>query len=324
MDSKKEQALVGVFVLIVAALLIVVVFLKSGTLDKENTPYHTYFKNAGGLEPGAEVRYLNGPPIGRVGKVEFDPQDPTRMKIDFSAKPDIPVKTDSVVAITSTSPLGENFLEILAGTPQAPRAPHDAFLKAKEPTSFSDIADRISEMTPAANELIKNLNDRVVEVKVTLARVNDLLNDKNRENISASLGDVRGMLHEDRPLVHSTLTNVNDAAAKLQPLIENFQKTVTKVDGTLDKVDGMISDNRADIRQSIIDLRQALANANTMVASLNTTVVSNSENLDEIIDNLRHVTENLNSFTETIKTRPYTLLRDSEPKSHKPGSALPQ
>ena len=110
MDSKKEQALVGVFVLIVAALLIVVVFLKSGTLDKANTPYHTFFKNAGGLEPGAEVRYLNGPPIGRVSKVEFDPQDPSRMKIDFLAKPDIPVKTDSVVAITSTSPLGETRL----------------------------------------------------------------------------------------------------------------------------------------------------------------------------------------------------------------------
>jgi phospholipid/cholesterol/gamma-HCH transport system substrate-binding protein len=246
------------------------------------------------------------------------------MKVDFNAKPDIPVKTDSVVAITSTSPLGENFLEILAGSPPAPRAPRDAVLRAKEPTSFSDIADKISELTPAANELIRNLNDRVVEVKVTLARVNDLLNDNNRENVSASLAEVRGMLHEDRPLVHSTLTNVNDAAAKLKPLIDDFQKTVTKVDGTLDKIDGMISDNRADIRQSIIDLRQALANANSMVASLNTTVISNSENLDEIIDNLRHTTENLNSFTETIKTRPYTLLRDSEPKAHKPGSALPQ
>jgi len=324
MDSKKEQAIVGLFVVVVAALLIVTIFLLSGTLDKADTPYHTYFKNAGGLGPGSEVRYLNGPPVGRISNVRFDPQDPTRMKVDFTAKPDIPVKTDSVVAITSTSPLGENFLEILAGTPQAPRAQRDAFLKAKEPTSFSDIADRISELTPAANELIKNLNERVVEVKVTLARVNDLLNDKNRENVSASLGELRGMLHEDRPLVHSTLTNVNDAAAKLQPLIDNFQKTVTKVDGTLDKVDGMISDNRADIRQSIIDLRQALANANSMVASLNTTVLANSENLDEIIDNLRHTTENLNAFTETIKTRPYTLIRDSEPKAHKPGSALPQ
>lgn len=324
MDSKKETAMVGVFVVIIVALLIITVFLKSGTLDKGDTPFHAYFKNAGGLEPGSEVRYLNGPPIGRIGKVQFDPMDPTRMKVDFTAKPNIPVKTDSIVAITSTSPLGENYLEVLAGSPAAPRAQRDAVLRVKEPTSFSDIADRISELTPAANELIRNLNDRVVELKVTLARVNDLLNDKNRENISASLADVHGMLQEDRPLVHSTLVHVNDAAERIRPLIDDFQKTVKQVDVTLDKVDGMITDNRADIRQSIKDLRQALANANSMVGSLNTTVISNSENLDEIIDNLRHVTENLNSFTETIKTRPYTLIRDSSPKAHKPGSAPPQ
>jgi phospholipid/cholesterol/gamma-HCH transport system substrate-binding protein len=324
MESKREQAVVGIFVLVVATLLIVTVFVLSGQLNRGNTPYHAYFKNAGGLGPGAEVRYLNGPPNGRIVKVEFDQQDPSRMKVDFTASPDTPVKTDSVVVITSTSPLGENFLEILAGSPGAPRAPRDATLKSKEPNSFSDIADKISELTPVADELLKNLNERVIEVKVTLARVNDLLNDQNRANISASLGNVRGMLEEDRPLVHSTLAHVNDAAANMKPLIASFQKTSDQANDTLLHVDGMITDNRADVRQAIIDLRASLKNANAMVESLNDTVFTNSENLDEIIDNLRHVTENLNSFTETIKTRPYTLIRSSNPKEHAPGSALPK
>jgi ABC-type transporter Mla subunit MlaD len=56
MESKREQAYVGLFVLVVAALLIATVFALSGTLDKADTPYHAYFKNAGGLGPGAEVR----------------------------------------------------------------------------------------------------------------------------------------------------------------------------------------------------------------------------------------------------------------------------
>jgi ABC-type transporter Mla subunit MlaD len=161
-------------------------------------------------------------------------------------------------------------------------------------------------------------------VKVTLARVNDLLNDQNRENVSASLSHLRGMLQEDRPLVHSTLVHVNDVSAKLPQLVDNFQKTAAQADETLKKLDGMLSENRADIRQSIIDLRQALAKANDMVGTLNNLVDSNAENLEEIIDNLRSTTENLNAFTETIKTRPYTLIRDSSPKEHKPGSALPR
>ena len=249
---------------------------------------------------------------------------PTRMKVDFTAKPNIPVKTDSTVVVTSTSPLGENFLEILAGTPAAPLAKRDAVLKSKEPVSFSDIADRINELAPQASELITNLNSRVVELKVTLARVNDLLNDQNRDNVSASLSNVRGMLQEDRPLVHSTLNHINDATADLKPVIASFKKTSDQADATLTHLDGMLTENRADIRQAIIDLRKALVNVNSIVATLNDTVQDNQENLDEIIENVRHATENLNSFTESIKTRPYSIIRAADPKPHQPGSAPPK
>ena len=68
MESKREQAYVGLFVLVVVALLIATIFALSGTLEKSDTPYHAYFKNAGGLGPGAEVRYLNGPPVGTCAK----------------------------------------------------------------------------------------------------------------------------------------------------------------------------------------------------------------------------------------------------------------
>ncbi|MGH9676137.1 MAG: hypothetical protein ACRD36_03465, partial [Candidatus Acidiferrum sp.] len=56
-----------------------------------------------------------------------------------------------------------------------------------------------------------------------------------------------------------------------------------------------------------------------LTARLNTTLDANSDNLDEMLDNLRHVTENLKEFTETIKTRPYTLIRASNPHEHKTG-----
>ncbi len=324
MDSKREQAFVGLFVLVVAALLIATLFALSGTFSSGDFPYRAYFKNAGGLGPGAEVRYAGGPPIGRVRKVVVDPSDPTRMEVDFDAHPDIPVKTDSSVIISSTSPLGENFLGIKPGTAAAPRAPKDYVLKSTEPVSFSDIADAINALTPQANQLLANLNSRVVELKDTLYRVNDLLNDKNRDNISASLGHLRGMLQEDRPLVKSTLTNVNTAAQKLNPLIDKFSVATDKADKTLDHIDAMIGDNRDDIRQSVKDLRVTIAQARQAVTQLNGIVDDNSEDIQEIIENLRVTTENLNSFTETIKSRPYTLLRDSAPKPHKPGSAPPK
>ncbi|HXN17882.1 MAG TPA: MlaD family protein [Candidatus Binatus sp.] len=324
MEAKREQALVGLFVLVAGGLLILTLVLLSGALTTGDTTFHTFFKNAGGLQPGSEVRYAGGPPIGRVRKVQVDPGNSTRMQVDFAVHPNIPVKTDSMVIITSNSPLGENFLDILAGTIPAPRAPAGSTLQSKEPVSFADIADKINALAPTAQELLVNLNDRVVELKETLNRVNDLLNDRNRENIAESLANVRGMLQEDRPLVHSTLDHVNTASAKLGPLIDDFKKTSEQANVTLDHIDSMIKENRPDVRSAVKNLRASLAKANSILSQLDNTVANNSENLDEIIDNLRRITENMTAFTETIRERPYLLIRSSEPKSHEPGQEPPK
>ena len=111
------------------------------------------------------------------------------MEIDFNIDASVPVKTDSKATITSTSSLGDNFLGILAGTAPAPHAPADSTLPSDEPVSFSDIGAMINALGPSAQELLTHLNDRVVEMKVTLARVNDLLNDQNRSNVAGSLSE---------------------------------------------------------------------------------------------------------------------------------------
>lgn len=324
MDSKREEALVGLFVVVVAAMLVVTIFLLSGKLRGTDIPYRAYFKNAGGLAPGSEVHYAGGPSVGRVSKVQSDPQNPTRMEVDFAVDPSVPVKTDSKASITSYSPLGDNFLGIKPGSASAPRAPRGATLQSVDYVGLDDIKAMIAELGPRANELVDNLNDRVVALKETMDRVNDLINAQNRANVASSLANVRGMLEEDRPLVHSTLDNVNASSAKLAPLIDDFRKTSAKANEAIDHIDAMIGEDRPEIHASVLSLRQALASAASLTDQLDSTVTANAENLDEIIDNLRHVTANLNDFTETIKTRPYTLIRASGLKPHVPGQAPPK
>lgn len=325
MDSKREQALVGLFVLVAAALLIFVVFMLSGAGSRGQVPYRTYFKNAGGLAPGTEVRYAGGPPIGRVKRVRPDPSNPTRMEVDFDVRPDLPITTETKAIITSNSPLGENFLGLIPGKdPKAPRAAPGSVLPSKEYTSFADIGDMISDLQPNAQELIKNLNARTVELKETVSRVNDLLNDRNRANISESLANVRGMLAENRAGIHSAVNNLNNSSAKLDKLLDDLKTTSAKANETLDHVDGMVTENREQIHKAVLDLRKALAHTVDITDQLNRFLNANSENLDEIIQNLQNATQNLNEFTETIKTRPSTLLRSTAPKQHEPGEPPPK
>jgi methyl-accepting chemotaxis protein len=87
----------------------------------------------------------------------------------------------------------------------------------------------------------------------------------------------------------------------------------------LNHVDSLIGENRADIRQAVIELRRSLATVTDLTGQLDQTLNVNSENIDELLENLRHVSQNLKEFTDTIKTRPYTLIRATNPREHKPG-----
>jgi ABC-type transporter Mla subunit MlaD len=163
------------------------------------------------------------------------------------------------------------------------------------------------------------LNDRATELKVTVERVNDLLSVQNRANLSATLANTRGMLEENRPALHATLQHINSVSEKLEPLLQDFQKTSAEANKAIDHIDSLIGENRADIRKAVTELRRTLTNMTDLTSHLNQTLDVNSENIDELLDNFRHVSENLKEFTNTIKARPYTLIRSSNPREHKPG-----
>jgi phospholipid/cholesterol/gamma-HCH transport system substrate-binding protein len=319
MQSKRESVLVGSFVLIAVAVLIVTAFTMSGAFGRSTTKFHAYFPFAGGLEPGATVRYAGGPKVGRVDSVQLDPQNPARLDITFSVQSDLPVKIDSSVKILSLSPLGDNHLEILPGSAQAPRALSGALLPSQKYVDFNALTAQLNDLNPQAQELLRNLNDRASEAKETIARVNDLLSPQNRANLGATLANARGMLEENRPQIKTTLQNVNAVSEKLQPLLEDFRKTSAEANQALAHIDALVGENRADVRQAVVELRRTLTNMTDASARLDQTLDVNSENIDELLDNMRHVTENLKEFTATIKTRPYTLIRSSNPREHKTG-----
>ncbi len=319
MDSRGQQISVGIFVIIAAALLIFIVFVLSGAFAGSDIVYHAKFANAAGIGPGSSVHYIGGSKIGHVTKLQIDPKDPSLQDIVFTVDKGLPIKTDSMVGIQSFSPLGENHLEIKAGSLKAPLAPSGATLPSKPYFGFNDIGEELNKLSPKAQELIANLNDRVIQLRTTLDRVNDLINDKNRANVSASLEELHGILKENRPQLKSTLEHVNAASVKIGPLIDELHKTVQQASDTLNHVDSLIADNKEDIRAAIKELRQALASVNDLTDKLNGTLDANQDNIDQIILNLRDVSENLREFTDDIKTRPSSLILSGTSRARKPG-----
>jgi phospholipid/cholesterol/gamma-HCH transport system substrate-binding protein len=319
MSPKTEQTLVGLFVLIAAAILLVAVFAINGAFGSPTKTYHAHFTFAGGLEPGATVRYTGGPKIGRVESLRIDPQDPNHIDLTFSVQPDLVVKTDSKVKIMSMSPLADNHLEMMPGSPQAPAAPPGSLLPSEDYVDFNALTAQINNIAPQAKQLITTLDARATELKVTLERVNDLLSAQNRANLSATLAQTRGLITDSRPQVHSALQHVDELSEKAGPLIADFRKTSNQANEVLGHLDATIGETQPEVRKALADLRGALKSLTDLSGQLNQTLDVNSENIDQLLDNLLHVTENLKEFTETIKARPYSLIRSSSPREHKTG-----
>ena len=229
------------------------------------------------------------------------------------------MKTDSVAKITSLGPLDENYVEVGTGTKDAPLAPPGSELKSVATVGIADLGDMIGNLAPVAQQVLQNLNQRLTELQVTVARVNDLLNDRNRANVSEGLGNLNAMLAEDRPKVSATLTNVQAASAKIIPLLDNLKTTMKQANDALSHIDSVVVENRQDIRTAVVELKQTLLTASSLMEQLKNTMDRNTDNIDEILVNLRVTTENTKQLTESLKTRPSVLIRGDTVKDRKPG-----
>jgi phospholipid/cholesterol/gamma-HCH transport system substrate-binding protein len=318
MSGKREEAAVGVFVLVAAGVLIGSVLAVSGAFSTGGVAHHTYFKSAGGLLPGAMVRY-GGMDAGKVKSVRVDPGDSTRIEIDFTVKPDIPVKTDSIATIAALGALSDNFVEIGTGTKGAALAAPGSELKSAETMGIADLGDVIGSLAPIANQALQSLNQDLVLLQTTETRVNDLLNDKNRAAVGGSLENLNSMLSDSRPKVSASLTNVQAATAQLSPILDNLKTTMSLANGTLTHLDSILVENHEDIRSIVIELRETLATASILTEQLKNTATSNSDNLDQTLENLRVTTENIRQLTDSLKNNPAVLIRGERLKDRKPG-----
>jgi len=333
MDAMRERTLVGLFVLIAGGLLVGTMLAISGGLRTSTVSHRAYFKFAGGVQAGAPVRY-GGLTVGKVTRVRVDPGNSSRIEIDVAVDRDAPLKTDSVAKISTLGPLTDNYIEIATGTEQAPLAPPGSVLPSEEAFGLPQLGDAVQGMMPDVHNALQKLNQSLDGLQVTIARANDLLNDRNRAHIGSSLDNVNrlvadarpkvtdslnnlnGLLNDARPKVSTSLANVQDITkdlnAKLAPLLDDLKATTARANYTLSHVDATLVENRPDIRASVVRLRDTMA-------QLNQTLDQNSANIDELLDNIRMSTENLRSLTETLERAPASLIRGIKVPERKPG-----
>jgi phospholipid/cholesterol/gamma-HCH transport system substrate-binding protein len=336
MEATRERALVGLFVVIAGALLLAALLAISGGMRTAGVAHRAYFKYAGGVQPGAPVRF-GGLLVGKVNHVGVDPANSTRIEIDFLVDRATPVKTDSVAKITTLGPLTDNYIEITTGSERAALLHPGADIPSAETFGLPQMGEAVQSMLPDVQRALLKVNNNLDGLQTTLARANDLLNDHNRAAIAHSLTNADQLLAETRPKVNESLTNVNrllndaqpkisaslsnlqELTIKLSPLLDDVKKVSAQANDTLAHIDATLVENRTDIRSSVTGLRDSLAKSTVLLDHLNQALDQNSDNIDELLDNIRISTENLKGLTETLRSRPASLIRGIRAEDRQPG-----
>lgn len=323
MERRREEVKVGIVVAVAGlAFLSALVFVGGANLfRKKKVTYTTYFRFAGGLEPGSYVRF-GGLKVGTVHAAQIDPRDSTRIRVQLQVAADIPIRTNSRTRISTLGFLGENYVEISPGTRDAPRLPAGSEIPAVEIVQLADVFNNANNVTVNANKLVNDLDDKILVIannaNQLITNLNAVVNARNRQHFDAALANVDAMLAELRPKVNQILANLETATTKLNPAIENANTTFTRANTLVGNMNELVQENRKEIHDVLLRLRGSLTDLQQLLADVDDTLASNRENLDETLENIRVSSQNLKQFTDTIKQRPFSLIRVKTEKDRVP------
>jgi phospholipid/cholesterol/gamma-HCH transport system substrate-binding protein len=237
--KNSPEPLIGIFVVIVifAAWLIVETL---GGVEGFHGGYHikAMFDTAQDLKPGDAVK-MAGVDIGRVEKITLSDQ---KVEVTMELHPDEPVKTDSTAVIKFTGLMGQNFVAIDFGTPNAPKAVDGAVLATIEQPDLSAIMTKLDNaaggIAKVANSFSGDKIDNVLGPLTDFFKQNSgpltatIANIKNVSGqIAAGQGTVGKLIYQDT-LYNSALGTVTN----LQETVTNVQGAVVDAREVLDEV----------------------------------------------------------------------------------------
>ena len=203
-----QNVRLGLFIVLGLAVLTAGIFMIGGRQSLWQSSYvvKAEFANVGGLNESADVR-VGGIREGSVQHIQL-PRDPKgKVTVVMSlgeASRDI-VREDSTAAIKSEGLLGDEYLEVSFGSPEAARLKGGEVLKSMTPIDFSDVMVKANYILDSAKLAVDNVQDAAGNIAEITSKINSgkgtvgaLLNDRTMytqatESVSAMHDDLEAL-----------------------------------------------------------------------------------------------------------------------------------
>jgi phospholipid/cholesterol/gamma-HCH transport system substrate-binding protein len=307
------EAKVGTFV-ILSIILFVYTFISVANVQVrgERHVYNTYFRFAGGLEPGNVVRFA-GLKAGVITAVRPWTDDPTQIEVVMEVNDEVPVNSDSVAQLASLSALGQNYLEISPGTQSAPLLEDGATIRSAETVSINDITKKLAEVADTANVVMTNFNAEFAnmssDIQLVLKNVQELTGETNQQNVEDLLANANGMVADLRPKLDRITGQLNQTLEKVEKLTEDFRQVASRAETMVESANKTVEETREPIKRDLAELERTLTEARILMQDMQALVAVNQEDISQTIQNFRDASDNVQQLTDELRQRPWSLIR---------------
>jgi phospholipid/cholesterol/gamma-HCH transport system substrate-binding protein len=247
---------VGVFAAVCLVILAVLVWKIEdiNPFQKGGRHVAAVFPTVAGLDDKSAVR-MAGVRVGRVDGIGLAPDGRSALVRLLLEQP-VPLTQGASARIANLGLLGDKYVEIVPGPPNAPPLPDNAVLRGTSPVTFDEAMAKLDNIGSSIEKVTGSFGG---------GNIGDHINGLAAD-LQLTSAQIRALVAENRANVASTVRNFDSLTATLARELPRISADTQRA---LDEVSGLIAENRANVSASIGNTRELTAKLQTSVDNLN-------------------------------------------------------
>lgn len=297
----KNETKVGILAAFAIALLIIGYnFLKGNSIFSNETTLYAKYTRVDGLSVSKPI-LINGYQIGRVAKLDLQPDGSIIATLSVNSKYEIP--ENSIARLEGTDLLGSKAIVMSLGNSK--KMAEDGYtLNANVEKGLMEQVQPVQKKA----ELIIGKMDSI------LSSVNSILNPNFQKNVDKSFNSIAGTLASLETTSKKVDGLVGSESARIAAIFKNVEGITANLNNNNQKISDILTNiNTVTDKFAAANFKQTLDNANNAIADLQSVISGIKDgkgslglllNDDKMYQNLNNASKNLDELMIDLKANP--------------------
>jgi len=300
MKISNETKIGALTVIAITILVLGYSFLRGNDVFSGSNKFYAVYNSVEGLGVSKPV-LVNGFQIGRISKMELQPDGRTIVEFKIEEKYDVPNNT--LAKLESTDLLGSKAIVFELG--------NSKILAENKDTLKADIQGSLAE---SLQPIQKKAEMLISKLDSSLAAINKILNpnfqknvDRSFMSIANSLQTLEGVTKKIDNLVGTQTKHIDVILSNAEVVSSNLKTSTGHINGMATNVEKISNDIAAsNIKNTLDNANKAMADLQATIANINSNkgTLGLLMNDDKVYKNMDAATNSLNNLLLDLKAHP--------------------